>query len=290
MTRYFVTPTFLGMLQPMRRILTVLGLVGCVTAGASRPPQAYLELRGRVTDVHGVPIERALIRVETAKPREGPSLVCPSCYRECGRSAETDATGAFRIPSLSRNLLYDLLIVAQHHRPGLTKHVAPEAFQEIRLTPRAPDELSGRNVIRGQLLTRDGKGLAYGVIEPLGYRDGHLAAAGLPPGIDALVVADDQGRFALRAFPGAVLVAKAQGRGWAPQILEFVNDETSRSWILTEGGSLRGTVRFRDRPAAGAVIGLVPTVRDALGLSDSSEIATDKRGAFSISNVPPERD
>ena len=52
------------------------------------------DLIGKVVDSSEKPIANARVFVYTARPRQGTSALCPSCYSDCTKEATTNSTGA----------------------------------------------------------------------------------------------------------------------------------------------------------------------------------------------------
>jgi hypothetical protein len=86
------------------RWIAMASLALTAAAQAERP-----DLVGTVMNEKGEPIAGATIDIYTAKMREGVSIVCPSCYADCAKMTRTDASGAFRIPSLDPALFFKVL-------------------------------------------------------------------------------------------------------------------------------------------------------------------------------------
>ena len=76
-----------------------------VALTADRP-----DLTGRVLTTEGAPVAGAHVTIDSARVRKGTSPLCPSCYLDCRKSAETDEKGAFRIASVDPELLFNVLV------------------------------------------------------------------------------------------------------------------------------------------------------------------------------------
>src|SRR6266481_7491221 len=83
------------------------------------------DLIGRVTHEDGSPVAKATVFIYTAGPKKGTASVCPSCYADCRKKAQTDAEGKFRIESLDPTLLFRLLVVAGGHESQFVPKVDP---------------------------------------------------------------------------------------------------------------------------------------------------------------------
>src|SRR5262245_14991938 len=103
--------------------MALLVMMICGAAGAAE----RLDLHGTVQDTDGAPIVGATVYIYEAGVRVGTSMLCPSCYVDCGKKVKTDETGAFTITSLDPELLFKVLAVAKDHLPDLRTKIAPEA-------------------------------------------------------------------------------------------------------------------------------------------------------------------
>jgi hypothetical protein len=75
-----------------------------------------VDLVGHVRTAGEFPVEGANIVIYTASPRHGTSTLCPSCYPDCSKMAQSAGDGSFRILSLDPDLVFRVLIVSEHHR------------------------------------------------------------------------------------------------------------------------------------------------------------------------------
>src|SRR5437762_8257631 len=115
--------------------MSILALcLACALAASSAPDT----LTGHVVDENGAPLSGAVIHLNTAKPRTGLAVTCPSCYRDCARSAVTNGEGQFSVAELDPNLLFRVLIVAPGRKAVLTKWTDPVKTKlEVKLSPLA---------------------------------------------------------------------------------------------------------------------------------------------------------
>ena len=90
---------------------TLLPLI-LLAAAPDRP-----DLEGRVITKGGEPVSGAHVLISTAAVRQGTSPLCPSCYADCRKRADTDKDGRFRIASLDPELVFNVLVVADGFRP-----------------------------------------------------------------------------------------------------------------------------------------------------------------------------
>src|SRR5437773_12567917 len=116
-----------------------LTILACAVASAvlafagsvSRP-----DLVGRVTQEDGSPVIKATVFIYTAGPKQGTASVCPSCYPDCRKKAQTGTDGKFRIEALDPKLLFRLLVVAGGHQSKFVPKVDPsKGEQDITAQP-----------------------------------------------------------------------------------------------------------------------------------------------------------
>lgn len=262
---------------------TVLGILLAFGGGV------VSAITGSVTDGQGVPVTDALVRVQTARPIVGPSVVCPSCYRDCGRFARTDERGEFEIRGLDTRLFYQLIIVAADFHHQKTNDVADNDNLTIVLDRRGSSSLGG-SVIRGRLLGELSEAPAYSVITTLGYIEDGRTIVGEVPATDPLVIADEAGRFALHTFPSAQLRVLIEPAGYAPKAATIFADAAGPVIQLERGWTARGVATSGGHPVEGAIVGIAPALRDAMGVYQSTELATNESGAFLLPNIPTGRD
>lgn len=113
-----------------------------------------LTVTGRVVDTSGHPIPDATIMVYHAGVLNGYSTFCPSCYRDCGKRATTDAAGNYVIGKLDSRLWFDLLVVRDGYAPEIVKVKNPSVgtvpLTTLNARPPAPDP---SHVVKGMSLT-----------------------------------------------------------------------------------------------------------------------------------------
>ena len=264
----------------MRRIAALL-----LTLIAGRAFAAS-DLSGRVVDAAGNAISTAHVYVYTAYPKTGPSAVCPSCYRDCGKHEAASGTGEFRIASLDDTLVFTILAVAPGFRPAYAKSVdAGKGPVTITLTPRlAESEI----LIRGLVLDPEGKPVVGAAVEPSGYRIGNRIGYGNLPGVDNLSITDQSGAFELR-IPDcdARLDVRVRARNLAPKIARELRPWESRPIILGVGSTIYGHATRDTHPASGVRIAVVQRNRISSDFLGAEEIATNEDGLFVLTSVGP---
>lgn len=275
--------------KTLARLLAVLAL--CV--GLPLPAQvARPDLVGRVVHADDSPVTNATVFIYTAGPKVGTGVTCPSCYPDCAKRANTDAGGAFKIPSLDPALLFRLLVVA----PGYESQFAPktdpaQGGKTLTLAPLSAEKLKSKTRIAGMVLDAEGKPSPGATISPEGVARGTGTQwGGTDKFVDPLAVADEQGHFWLFCTEGVDAVhAVAEGRGVARRWVELKpgRDHLVR---MQEGATVTGRIEKDGRPLKGVQVGLTTVDRAAGNFFRLDELATDKDGFFLLPNVPPGRD
>lgn len=259
-----------------------------------------LTLSGRVTDAAGKPLERATVMVYHAGVRQGYSTFCPSCYSDCGKRTLTAADGIFRIPSLSPDLLFELLVVREGYQATFVKEADPaKTAYTAALSPRdAVTDL--RRVVRGVVVDTHGRPVRDAVVEPQGIQGEFLygggAVYGEIPGLDPIAVTDEKGEFELaNAEPFDAIALQVEARGMAPKIaMNLATGGQRHRIIVTDGATIRGRLVQDGKPVPNAEVGLI--ARNSGWAANMKlvgypvpevRIGTNEDGTFAITNVPP---
>lgn len=251
-------------------------------------PAERPDLTGRVRSESGDPIAGAHVFIATAAPKSGTSTLCPSCYADCVKRADSDAEGAFRIPSLDPGLLFRVLVIADGFRPTYAGGVDPATGPlEVSLSPFDPASLPADQVVRGTVVGPDGSPVAGATVEPEEFDT--AAFRGFSPGVfDPTAVTDLAGRFALTAnSPIRSVSVKVEGRGLAPRIFAGLRPGKESTLRLGRGAEVSGHVLLNGRPAPGVVVGLVQVDRGMGRFLGHREVGADAEGRFSFPNVAP---
>lgn len=264
-----------------------LPALSAFSANSPRP-----DLVGHVRHADDSPVANATVFIWTAGPKEGPGILCPSCYVDCGKQGRTDANGAFRIDSLDPKLLFRLLVVAPGHQSVYVPKTDPAAGDvSITLAPLDPAKLAAPTRIRGMVLGPDGQAVPGATIGPEGVSYGMGTRwGGTDAFVDPLAVTDEHGRFWLYCTNGvdqvhAVVEARALAKRWAA--LEPGADHLIR---MEEGVMLTGRIEREGRAVPGVVVGAVTADRTAGNFFRCDELATDEDGRFGLPNMPPDRE
>lgn len=254
------------------------------------PSADRAELTGRVLAPGGKPVAGAHVMIDTAAVRHGTSPLCPSCYADCRKSAETDAGGRFRIAGVDPDLVFNVLVVADGYRPTLAKRADPARGPvDVPLEPFDPAKLDPKRVLRGVVLGPDGKPLAGARISAQGFSTD--AFRGFSPDIfDPVAVTNLRGEFVLASkSPIEYADLRVEGSGVAPRIVTRRKPEANPHEIrTTPGATVTGRLVRDGKPVAGAAVGLVQASRDASTFLGDVSVGTDQDGRFTFVNVHPD--
>jgi hypothetical protein len=245
------------------------------------------DLSGRVVTVDDEPVAGAVVMIDSAAVRHGTSPLCPSCYADCRKSAQTDQAGRFVISSVDPELLFNVLVVADEFRPTIVKRADPaKGPMKAVLEPLAEQRLNPRCVLRGVVLDAASRPLPGARISAQMFKTD--AFSGFSPGIfDPVAVTNLRGEFVLTSSsPISYADLKVEGNGVAPRIMAGRTPESNpHTFRMTTGVKITGRMVRDRRPAAGAAAGLVQANRSASGFLGDLSIGTDDHGAFTFLNV-----
>ena len=276
--------------------LVVLLFSGAViTAGAadSAGAKGRPNLVGIVSSATDEPLAHAAIFIYTAGPRQGPGIVCPSCYADCHKSTNADAAGRFTIASLSPDLLFRVLVVAPGWQPTFFNHVDPrEGLFLVTLTNRLATNIPAGQKIIGRVVNARQEPLASAVVSVQGTTIGNSTSGYPPAGTDPLAVTDEQGRFVIQsAVKFDAMNLRVEARGYARRDLSDIHPGLKPAdYEVTDGASLTGQVLWNGRPVAGASVGMAGVDRSMGNFTGDFIYGTDENGRFLFVNLPPDRD
>jgi uncharacterized GH25 family protein len=250
-------------------------------------------LIGCVAETNGPPVAKATVFIYTAGPKEGTSSLCPYCYADCQKKAQTDADGRFKIESLDPTLVFRLLVIANGQESEIVSKVDPtNGEQKIVLKPLSEEAMKSNLRIKGMVVGEDGKPVPEAVISPEGVGMGPMTRwGGNDQVVEPLAVADEQGHFVLFCKSNVVdmVFATADGRGVAKQ---WVSLKPGGDYLIhmREGVTVTGQVARNGQPLKGVSVAVTTTDRTAGNSFNVNEVATDSNGHFQILNVPPDRE
>ncbi len=277
--------------------LTVAAMIALI--GAVVVPVAMLQatgsldrpdLSGIVTDQYGQPLRDATVFIHTAAPREGLGILCPSCYADCAKSANTDSVGRFTIESLDPELIFQILVVAEGYRPEFVGEVDPfNEPLEVALDPASAGDTPNHRV-RGRVVDAGGNPVPGAVAWLFGVTQENRTWWGRYEGFDPVAVADTNGEFVIHSEePFEEAGFKIEARGKAGRTFGQVSSgDTVHEFPLTEGVSVTGRVMKDGEPLAGVEVGMTGADREISAFVGDHSIATDDDGYFLIVNLPAE--
>jgi hypothetical protein len=136
---------------------------------APAAPSDKSHLTGLVTGPGGAPVVGAHVLIDSARVRQGTSALCPSCYLDCRKRAETGKDGAFRIESLDPELIFRILVVVEGFRPTFADNADPLTGPvNITLTPFDRSKLDSDRFLEGIVVDPDGRPLPGHESRPAG--------------------------------------------------------------------------------------------------------------------------
>jgi len=246
---------------------------------------------GKVVDADGHPVAHAAVLVYSAGVKTGFNQFCPTCYADCGKRAFTGDDGAYSIPGLSSDLVFNLLVVRDGYAAKFVKKVDPAKgpAETASLAKRAP--VDAAQMIRGIVVDQHGTPVRDALVEQQGAmtNDGGRSF-GDGGWIDLMSVTNDHGEFALaygKPLKGAIVAITA--RGMATKLATVPGASDSTKIALTEGATIRGRLVANGRPVANAELGLETHNRFSGNYLSEVRIGTDADGNFAFTNVPAGR-
>jgi protocatechuate 3,4-dioxygenase beta subunit len=147
----------------------LLALPLCGTEAIAKPiPEASATINGTIVDDSGQPAKDATVFVYSAHLKNGYAIVCPTCWIDCGKRADTDAQGQFTITGLNPRLKFRLLVVKEGFTATAKGGVDPAQgpLQAIKLTPRTAP-LDDSKIVHGRVTDVAGNPIAGALIEPI---------------------------------------------------------------------------------------------------------------------------
>lgn len=272
------------------KLLCLIGILFCLgLTNRAADSKETSDLFGRVLNEEGKAVPKATVFIYTAAPKKGAATLCPSCYADCRKKAQTDADGQFKIVSLDPKLLFRLLVIANGYEARFVPNVDPDLGRtEIDLILRDPVAAHSSSRVEGAVIGPDGRPLAGAVLNIEGLERGSSTRwGGNQNDADVVAVSDDEGRFLVSCKPGINAIhAMAEGPGVAKRWIKLTpgRDHLVR---MQEGVSVAGRLMRQGRPVAGAVVGLVTTERMAGVCLHDFEASSAEDGSFAILSVTP---
>ena len=270
--------------------LGVVALTDAETGGAKGKPY---DLTGQVEDQLGKPIQ-ATVFIDTARPKQGTSMSCPSCYADCRKSAKADASGHFKIESLDPELVFKILAAALGCQPEYVSKVDPtNGPVRIQLKPIELASAPPENCLHGRAVDGQGQPIVGAAVEAYGLHfHGGGGVWGALDGVDPLAVTDEKGEFVITSRkPFEQLDVKVEARAFAKKnFLELASGNEVHELKLGEGASVTGRVVRNGKPLSNVTVGMVSVDRGAENFIGDFVIGTAADGRFTFANLPAEVD
>jgi hypothetical protein len=272
-------------------LLLALPLCG-VTATAKPVPEDSATINGTIVDDTGQPAKDATVFVYSAHLKSGYAIVCPTCWIDCGKRADTDAQGRFSITGLNTRLKFKLLVLKEGFTATAKGGVDPAQgpLQPIKLTPRTAS-LDDSKIVHGRVTDVAGNPIAGALIEPVVATD---SAGGMSMGMswmDALAATNASGEFEIVATQSFEKVTLIIGpRALAAELVTARPGPAINFFVLTEGATIMGRlVAPNGAPISDAEVVLIShEIAGGQSLNDM-RVGTDKDGSFAFTNVPARR-
>jgi protocatechuate 3,4-dioxygenase beta subunit len=272
-------------------LLSVCGFAATTTT--KQVSEDAATITGAIVDETGQPAVGATVYVYSARLKTGYAIVCPTCWIDCGRRADTDARGQFTIAGVNPALRFRLLVVKEGFSATAKGGVDPAQgpLQPITLSPRsaAPDE---SKIVHGRVTDEAGNPIAGALIEPVGaiQPDG-TRSFGTMNWIDPLAATNASGEFAIVATkPIEKIMLKVSPRALAPKLVTEPAGPAVNSIALTEGATVTGRlVEPNGTPVAHAEVVMISHADSNGRAFGDMRVGTDKDGSFTFTNVPVHR-
>jgi hypothetical protein len=204
------------------RTASVLCLPPLLLAGLiMAEPVTRPDLRGTVRDEAGQVLPAATVFIYTAAPKDGPGILCPSCYVDCGKQSTTGADGRFQIEGLDATLVFRVLVVAKGYQPEFVAGVDPAERQlDVTLKPVSGGEEPSQRM-RGRVVDATSQPVPGAVVRVGGVTRGSTTRFGGNSDVDPVAVTDDSGAFVIHGRePFDAVGVSIEARGLARRSFE----------------------------------------------------------------------
>ena len=251
----------------------------------AKPGRAHIV--GKVTDAAGKPVEGAVVFVDTAWPKVGLGVLCPSCYADCAKQATSGPGGEFRLDDLDPALGFNLLIAAKDFAPTtVTVRNPGDKSVTAKLAARAGGETADKRAT-GRILDPQGHPVHGATVELVSIWRNNSSTSS-DRSVESVAVSDADGRF---SFFGAQtfdnLRVRIRARGCAPRTETLPAGDTPQEIRLQEGATVTGRLVRDGLPVAGAQVGLIQQDRGVETSVGEQRAATDTDGRFTFYTLPP---
>ena len=272
-------------------LIALLAILG----GRATPADAA-ELSGRVLDQNGDPVNGALVAISTARPREGPSTTCPSCYPDCSKRTRTGADGHFALRGLSSKLLFSLAAGGVGFQAVISEHFDPTDRPDIELQIEAISESPDRTVVSGKVLSRAGEPIVGAEVRTRTVYRTNGVIGGRERNVTPLTLTDLDGSFRITVGSNVRAVdVRAVATGYAPSDQKWERTGVGLGaqalrFNLGPGASIGGQLVYDGKPVPGVELGLVQRNRTVGNIVTPTEVSTDASGRFRFDRLPPNID
>ena len=235
-----------------------------------------------------LPARQAFVAIAQARPRNGSSLLCPTCYPECRLSRTTGSNGEAVFAGLDPGLLYAVVATAPGHEAIRVAGVPSDTVLTVVLSSMAP-AAPGEAIIRGRTVDEDGVPLPGVRLAPFGKTiEGGLHFGSLPS-TSRLALSDSGGRYAFRVGDStAHYLVRVEHAGRGPQVARLGPAVAPPSdLVLLQAATVAGRVQLPGAAARGLRITASPCDRDASRSPGIAEVRTDESGHFVLGDLAP---
>ena len=271
-------------------LLAVLAINLLLATHFSHAAQEPSTLEGRVINTNGFAIPNALVFIHFAVPRDGKPSVNPTTYPDCGKHARSDAQGNFKITGLNPDFRFRLLVTADGYHPDYVKNVDPLFSSTIaRLKPLRKIPVLNESRVIGKLIDPNGRPVAGAAINVNGTRRGSSTSFGSSTTRSAsLAVTDEKGEFFIDCtYDVTSLTVLIEPRALAKRRMWL---DTGKAHLirLNEGVTVTGRLLRDGEPLAGASVSMATRDQEASVSMRGFDVATDRKGRFTLLNIPSE--
>ena len=261
-----------------------IGLVGVGAAGAS-------DLSGRVVDFQNRPLAEATVFVNTAAPRQGVAVFCPSCYVDCGKRTTTDDDGRFTFSDLDPSLVFYLVATAEGHRARVSERIDPATDTAQIALEALPTDLPPERVVRGRVIDERGKPVVGAQVNPYGCQTPHRRWWGSLPGVDSVSITNSNGEFIITSRePAEAFDIEVRSPRHAAKRFGLRSTGETHELAVEAGVLVRGRLLQAGQPVTGVSVGLVQCDRGSENFLGNYAIGTNAKGEFEFTYVPPDDD
>jgi hypothetical protein len=278
-------------IPPLLLAASIFGFATTTTAKQTSENSATIT--GTVIDDSGQPTKDATVFVYSARLKQGYAIVCPTCFVDCGKRADTDAQGQFTIAGLNPALKFRLLVVKDGFTATAKGGVDPAQgpLQPIKLTQRGPTTDQSK-VVHARVTDLVGNPIGGAVIEPVGaIESANLSSFGTMDWMDGLAVTNASGEFVIYSTrPVEKIMLKVSPRGLAQKIVTVLPGSAVNSIVMAEGATIMGRLVAPNGAAiAQAEVVMIPLDHFNEESFSDMRVGTDRDGSFAFSNVPAHR-